>query len=399
MRKLVFLIALVTAPMHAFAQSGGEPPENVRMRLGPLSVNPTLALSNAGVDTNVFNTTVNPQSDFTMTVSPATDLWLRFGPTWFQANIREDMVWFNKFAGERSANNSYSLRWLVPLSRFTLTPTWSYVNTRQRPGFEIDTRAQRTEIAYGAAAEIKMLSKTFIGVKADHSTTDFDGSAEFLGISLHDQLNRTVTTESLTLRHQMTPLTSVSFAVSLEQDRFAFDHLRDSDSRLISGSIRFEPAALIKGGASFGYRDFKPVSPDLPGFKGSTAAVDLSYVLLGVTRLGVQATRDVQYSYDINQPYYVQTGATASVSQQIFGPLDVVARGGLQRLVYQTRTGVVVAVSDRVDHVQTFGGGIGYHFGRDTRFGFNIDQSRRISAVDLRPFKGLSYGFAVTYGS
>jgi len=400
MRWLIALVFLIGAPVGVSAQSEqGGPPQNVRMRIGPLFVNPTMALSNAGVDTNVFNEVTNPKSDYTITITPATDLWLRFGPTWFQGNIKEDIVWFNKYASERSSNNSYSLKWRVPLNRLTLTPTWTYANTRERPGFEIDARSQRTETGYGGEIEIRAFTKTFFAVKAERRKTDFDKAAVFLGANLHDQLNRTVTTETVSVRHQLTPLTSISLDMSKGQDRFEFDSLRDSDSTSFSGRVNFDPAALIKGSASFGYRDFRPASPDLPRFQGSTAAVDVNYVLLGTTKFTVQFNRDVQYSFDINQPYYVQTGGTASISQQLFGPLDIVGRGGLQRLEYQSRIGAVVAVSDRVDHTQTYGGGIGYHLGRGTRIGFNVDQSRRISGVELRRYKGLTYGFAVTYGS
>jgi len=157
--------------------------------------------------------------------------------------------------------------------------------------------------------------------------------------------------------------------------------------------------ALLKGRATFGYRDFKPLDPSLPGYRGATAMVDLSYVLLSITKFGVTATRDVQYSYDINQPYYVLSGATASIAQQVFGPIDVVVRGGLQQLQYRDRIGAAVAIADRVDHVESVGGGIGYHLGQATRIGFNVDQNRRISGVDARRFKGLTYGFSVTYGS
>ena len=100
-------LAVVLTPLAASAQSVSGPPANVRMRIGPLFVNPTLALSNAGRDTNVFNDAKNPKEDVTITITPATDLWLRVGPSWVQGNIREDIVWFQKFASERSANNSY----------------------------------------------------------------------------------------------------------------------------------------------------------------------------------------------------------------------------------------------------------------------------------------------------
>jgi hypothetical protein len=136
----------------------------------------------------------------------------------------------------------------------------------------------------------------------------------------------------------------------------------------------------------------------VPAYQGTTAAVDLSYVALGTTRLSVTAARDVQYSFDINQPYYLQTGVTASIAQQIFGPLDVVGRIGAQRLDYRSRAGAVVTSADRVDHITIYGLGIGYHVG-DMRVGFNVDQQQRMSPLDARQYKGLVYGFAVTYGS
>ena len=60
--------------------------------------------------------------------------------------------------------------------------------------------------------------------------------------------------------------------------------------------------------------------------------------------------------------------------------------------------GAIVADPDRVDHVQTYGGGIGYHLGKDTRIGFNIDHNQRNSAIALHQYTGLQYGFSVTVG-
>ena len=36
--------------------------------------------------------------------------------------IKEDIVWFQKFASERSANNAYAVKWVVPLNRLSITP-------------------------------------------------------------------------------------------------------------------------------------------------------------------------------------------------------------------------------------------------------------------------------------
>jgi hypothetical protein len=186
--------------------------------------------------------------------------------------------------------------------------------------------------------------------------------------------------------------------VGRQEDRFDFTQLRDSNSTVAGVQVSFDPYALIKGSARIGYRDYQPIMPGVPSFRGTTAAADLSYSLLGTTRFGVQIFRDVQYSYDVNEPYYVQTGFGGSIAQQVYGPLDVVGRAGVQNLAYRDRAGAMVLASARTDVVHTYGGGAGYHFGRDLRIGVNVDRQVRLSDVTQRQYEGLKLGTSVTYG-
>ncbi len=402
MKRCVFVMAgLLLIASRAGAQTGPDPWTTARIHIGVLAMTPTISLTNAGVDSNVFNEPdqAAPKRDFTVTVEPKADLWVRLGRSTVTGNVTEDLVYYKKYSSERTANATYKAGVIVPRTRFNFTGGVSYNRARDRPGFEIDARSQHTDVTYDGGVEFKLLSKTYVGVKGRRQNVDFDKAAVFLGSSLHDELTRKVTSEALTLRHAVTPLTSITIDVGKQQDRFQFNHLRDSDSTQIAVGFKFDPFALLKGAATVGYRDFKPLVAGLPGYKGSTAAVDLSYVALGTTKLGVQAARDVQYSYDVNQPYYLQTGFTASIAQQIFGPVDVVGRYGVQRLDYRDRVGAVVAASNRKDYVHSYGGGIGYHLGKDIRVGVNVDNSRRWSAVSSRTYSGLRYGTAVTYGS
>src|SRR5215470_13403090 len=107
------LLLWCVAPAAALAQP--EPPSNVRIHIGPLFVNPTLALTNAGVDTNVFNeaTVDSPKEDFTLTVTPAANMWLRLGRSWWNAEVREDLVYYQKYASERSVNSHYKISWMI----------------------------------------------------------------------------------------------------------------------------------------------------------------------------------------------------------------------------------------------------------------------------------------------
>ena len=89
------------------AQSGaarGDPDvSRARVRVGRLYLNPTIALTNLGWDTNVFNEPDQsvPKRDFTLTVTPQTDLWLRMGRSWATGNVRSDLVWYQTFDSER----------------------------------------------------------------------------------------------------------------------------------------------------------------------------------------------------------------------------------------------------------------------------------------------------------
>src|SRR5438876_3143190 len=177
--------------MPVTAQSDGAPdPANVRVRFGPLLLNPRIALTNAGVDENVFNDPHSnvPKKDFTVTLTPSTDLWLRIGPTWVVGNIKEDVNWYRQYASERSANSTYTGGWRVPLSRLAFKVNGTYSKARDRPGFEIDARALRTVVGYDGAVELRALSRTFVGVTAQRGRTEFAETATFHGSNLHDEL-------------------------------------------------------------------------------------------------------------------------------------------------------------------------------------------------------------------
>jgi Putative beta-barrel porin 2 len=397
-------LLVVTSPVAAQQQLLPPPPDAdnsiSRMRLGPLWVNPSIALSNAGVDTNVFNEPEDqhPKRDFTFAVMPQSDIWLRMGRTWLGGVVKEDLLWYQTYASERAANENYTFGWLAPLTRVSFAAEANLVDTRDRAGYEIEARLQHTDLLYDGSAELRALSKTYVGVRGSRRRVDYSGEATYDGQNVRNQLNRTETSVELTLRYQVTPLTSVLFEGGRQQDRFELDPLRDSDSTRVSAALTFDPFALIKGSARVGYRRFEPFNPTIPAYDGPTAQVDLSYVALGSTKLSAQYLRDVQYSYQVTQPYYVQSGGTFSVTQRIAGPVDAGARLTMQQMAYRNREGLDRLFGDRIDHVRMYGGSVGYHVGPDLRVAFNADRQTRDSDLDVQRFEGLRMGVSVGYG-
>jgi Putative beta-barrel porin 2 len=396
----ITLAALRGAPALAQAGDGGPDTSSARVRIGPLMMNPTISISNIGVDRNVFNDPPdkNPKQDFTVTFTPLSNFWLRLGPTWVTATLNESINWYQTYASERTASTGYKMGWSVPGSRMSFKVDGSYVNAHERPGFEIDTRAGRAETTFSGSLDVHALPKSYIGVSAARQQTRFADEAAYLGTSLRTSLNRVDTSYGANFRHQLTPLTTITFSATRANARFEFSRDRDTVSNSAAMSVAFQPAALLRGGFSVGYTDFEPVDRALPGFQGLIGSVDLTYVLLGSTRFSITGGRAVQYSYDFNQPYYLQSRVGASVAQQIFGPVDVQVRGDIADLSYRNRAGAVVTVPDRTDRVTTVGAGVGFHLGKDLRLSFNVDQSNRDTQVLDHQYEKLLIGSSLTYG-
>jgi Putative beta-barrel porin 2 len=397
-------VAFLVLSSSAAAQQLPAPPsaegEGARVRLGPLWLNPTVSLTNAGIDTNVFNDSDadHPKRDFTMTVTPRTDIWMRLGRTWLGSTIKEDVIWYKTYASERATNGSYTLGWIAPLTRVSFGAEGSLGNMRDRAGYEIDARLQHTDQSYAGSAEVRALSKTYVGVKAVRRQIDYAQDSQYRGVSVREALNRTETNVDLLVKYRLTPLTNLVVQATHGEDQFEFDPLRNSKSDRAIAGVTFDPFALIKGSARFGYERFRPVTPTIPAYDGSTAEVDLTYVASTSTKVSVQGLRDVQYSYDITQPYYLQTGGTGSLTQRIAGPFDAALRGTLQQLAYRNRTDIIAVVSDRVDRVQSYGASIGYRIGADLRVALNVDRQVRRSEVATQRYRGMRYGVSATYG-
>lgn len=396
---LSLVVAALAAPGAAYAQDQSDPSSKATVHLGRVSLLPVIALTNMGVDNNVFNDPTNgtPKSDFTITTQAKTDAWLHMRRSLLSVSISEDFVYYQTYSNQRSVNGAYSAGLAVPLTRVSFKLNAGYINAKDRPGFEIDARLPRAEVAFDSAVEFRASAKTFVGVRAAHQLVQFGADAAFAGANIRNELNRTTASQAVTLRYRLTPLTTLIVDAGKQQDRFEFNPLRDADSTLLSVGALFNQFALLKGSARFGYRAFMPRVDGLPDFKGATYAMDLTYVARGSTKVTLAGDRDVRYSYDISQPYYVQTGATLSVSQQVSHSIDVVGAAGLQHLDYRDRIGALIVAAGRTDAVRSYRIGAGYRLGQSVRIGLNLDKQRRTSVLTARTYDNLRFGTAVTY--
>jgi len=391
--------APTTAP--GSAQSIDEVRQDYRIHAGPFHVNPTVLLKELGVDTNVFNAAGEQQSDFTFTVTPQADIAVAFARRGLlRTTVGTDVVYYATYDSERSLDPSVRLRGEAYARRLTLFAEGDYLNTRQRPNYEIDLRSRHVENNVMAGAGVRLSSKLSFELAARRGRTDYDADAVFDGTSLQQTLNRETSGGIGAVRYRLSPLTSLGVKFDRLEDVFEFSPLRDSRSYRVMPGVEFKPRALVSGTAWVGYRSFTPDHPEsLPQFSGLVADLGLSYTLLGSTTFGVSYHRDLAYSYEVNYPFFVDNSVGASIRRALGGRFDAIVSADRHNYEYEQVLTLPQLPNARLDTTWVYGANLGYRMRRDMRLGFGARYYQRDSTtVNFVQFDGLRFGATVNYG-
>ncbi len=412
MRKLVLCVLLFSlSPEGAFGQTSSagssqsidEVRKGYPIHVGGFYVSPSLLLKEVGVDTNVFNQAGEQKAHFTFTVTPKVNA---AGPIAHRALVKgtaaADAIYYKRFATERSVNPQLTLRGEAYANRLTLFAEEAYLNTHQRANEELDLRVRRLLNDVGVGAAVRLTHKFSLGGAVHARATRLDGNAVFRGQRLQDTLNGNACAYSLAASQQLTPLTSVSLSYEVQQDRFARDPVRDTDSFRLMPGVDFKPRALISGSARVGYRSFRPKSGLLPSASGLVSQLGLSYTLRGSTMLAVTYDRDFLFSYTASTPYFLGDSAGMSVRRAVGGHFDVIASAARHRYDYRRVRDLPSAASPppaRVETTDVYGLNLGYRLRRQTRVGFGVSYATRASTTETsRAYSGFHFATTVSSG-
>jgi hypothetical protein len=401
------LLLLMTGwPRLAFGQASGPTDPPGTLRLGPIAATPAIVFSPFGTDSNVFYQPSNPKSDRTFTLQPSVGVLVHLGPGTFVSTTVASWTGYHTYADQSTKNIDEGGRFELPLNRVTLRASFDVASDKARPSLDIDFRARYRVSSAGLGADVQVLPKTLIRVESSTQQTTFQNGAVGL-INLATALDRTSRETDLSLRHDLSPLTTVVFTAGWLSDRFALAPSRNTTGFRLMPGVEFSKFALISGSASVGYRRLEPTAPDVPSFGGLAAEVDLASVIRGVLRLSAQVVRDVGYSYDPNLPYYIQTGSTASVAYRLGERWDAQATVGVQRLAYRVRSDAAPGqlpaaaggTATAVPRVLSYGLSVGYLMRHGLRLGvINVAQVTRTSTSLLAGYTDWQVGSSITYG-
>lgn len=403
----ILALAFLAVPGFVEAQPADRPDPRLtaRAHIGTLYITPAIELEELGIDTNVFNALEDPKSDFTFTLSPKVEVAL---PLARRALIRAtpgaDVIYYHTFDSQRSISPEISVRADVYAGRrFTLFAAPSMLHLRRRPSLEIDARAEHSERAIEAGIIAAMSRRLSIEAKGRESRVEFDEREEFLGVRLRDQLDRTSRSVSLTTGYRLSPLTMVFLTGEAITDRFAFADDRDADSVRVVSGIQFRPRALITGHATIGMRRFQTLTDSVPDFQGLVTSAALGYTMMGATNLSFTADRDVAYSFEIRQPYYVVDSYGVRITQHIAGRIDGGVGAGRHQYSYRNVSPASTpseAIDKRVDRTWNYTALVSYRVNPTMRVGLTVTYwERQSSSYGFRNYDAFRIGTTLIYGS
>lgn len=372
-----------------------------RFLFGPLGLTPRIALKDVGFDTNPRNQPGVDDRDFTFTLEPGLDSSLRIGRGRLSGKTTVEWLYYDEASSERSFNFNQEARAELTLNRIRPYAFGAFLRTRQRPTPEIDQRVQQNTVNAGAGTRLYLGSRLRLDLEGRRTQFEF-GEGEHGDAVVASALNRDSDAGTLIGRFVLTPLTTFLVRSELQQDRFEFSPVRDNDSLLLMPGFELKPSALISGLVMVGMRRLDARDETVPDYTGVVAQVDAQHVVRDSMQLNLRVERDVVYSIETEQPYYVQNGGTLSVLQTLGLNWYVVGRLGETRLNYRDFLPAASAAAgvspSRRDRVQLRGVGIGRRIGQDLRVGFDLNYVRRRSTLASSEYEGYRVGGSISYG-
>ena len=412
-RKLLGVLLVVAAPRADLLAQTPESPGSIAsdavgarpglFRLGSFYLTPYLHVGRMGIDTNVFYTETDRQTDFTASGGPGLEIVRPFG---LESRLRIDggldYLYFAKTESQRQLNGygSAYLDLRGVKTRFVVEER--YARRFARPNYEVNARVdQETEgtrallrrdlgdrmrlALFGSRLQTSTKNQLYLGTELGNTLTEdqYQAGGELqLGLSVKTQ-----------------------FVGGGEESWYRYPRLpeRDGHSTLAYGGFRTDSTALISGFALGGMRWFHLDR----GAKRNVVYADgnATWSISFKTKLWGSYSRDIDYSSfatsgatptNLNEKVevFLEKFLTRSVYLRLFARQYRLVSDGDVTLVVPDE-GIVR--SERDDRVREAGGELGYQFRSRIRAGITVSYTDRVSTIQTFGIEGLLAGFTLQY--
>jgi hypothetical protein len=288
-------------------------------KIGPFHIQPSLVISNAGVDSNIFYSPSEPTKDFTITAGPAAILYVPIHRKFvLSLSGSPQYVWYSKTKRERSWNYYFSGAAQLSLKNVFFSLEGNSSDARERWNTEIDIRPRRKEQDYGGSVLVKAAWKTSFSLGYRTAKYDYESVVYGDNFDVQERLNRQESYINFSMFYQAS--TQRRFFLDFEYGlyEFAFSTqaaIGDSRSDAAYAGLEFSPLGRrVRGRIRLGYKKFDIRNPEGRDYQGVVGDSQLTVRLAKPFLIRGSYVRDVRFSLWYGNPYYIESRPGAGVS-------------------------------------------------------------------------------------
>ena len=329
---------------------------------------------------NVFQTSTNPQGDVIFKSIHGLVAELERGPLSLSAGYRAEILNFVKFTNQDTAQQFAALQATYERTRLKLSLRDDFASTSDPPGTELTGRIKSTTNTLAPAAEYRLTDRFTAGLSYTWIHVDFQQSAELL--------DRDEYLIGVGVGWYIAPRTQLRLDYAYGWKTFSDVAGRDVTRNVVTLGPRGDLTSKLSSGLWVGVEVREPDSSQQPSYVGPVAGGNLTYRITDRTTLALTVDRSVQESAFEDAAYYVTTNASLLLQHQLTRKLSGYARLGGGFNNYPTKQ-VDGAVSKfRQDEFVGAGGGAQYDVQPWLRVGTDYQYTRRSSNFSTFGFDG-----------
>src|SRR4051812_28399927 len=146
-----------------------------RLRLGPVRLIPSLLITNAGYDNNVFATSTNPVNDWTATVTAGFRFIVPFGSKMFvRADVLPTYTWYDELKDRRFFGGFYSGELFGFFNRLTVAVGASINQTYRNYSSEFDSRVVYKDALANGRFELNLTGPFYLVGEGGYARIRYD---------------------------------------------------------------------------------------------------------------------------------------------------------------------------------------------------------------------------------
>lgn len=361
--------------------------ERSRFRLGAIRILPTLEISQAGYDSNVFSTAeeepIEPVGDWSATVAAGVGWILPVGSKFYlRGNVLPEYTWYKEVKGRRNFGGSYDGALLAFFNRMSLEAGGYYRENFSFLNTETETRVVEKAEGGRGKFEIELTRALSAYAEGELQRLDFRlaGGEPVLFVDV-EEFDRTESLARAGLRYRFSEHADLSLASELTQSNFEKTPERDNrTTAILLGIFYGRPRVFLN--LVGGYRQGRPFGNSVfREYSSVSGSFFVSFFPRPSLELRLHGSRRPVYGGTAEAPYFLETKGGLTLNVQVFRSLLLRGFGEYGTNDYDFLVPVGDGFVERRDPIRTLGAGFSLILFRNLVFTANGHETEHRSNI------------------